>query len=75
MLAISDAPYFFVRTTLSVLLSAVKSAKGAVQEHSVGNLLVLLPLLWARLREPEKWQVGQAYAEVNSRATGSRRRL
>jgi hypothetical protein len=63
---LSQSPYFFIRTTLSVLLSLVKTAKGAVQEHAVGNAVLLLPILWARLREPEKWQVGQAYAEVNS---------
>jgi len=66
VLAIAGGPYFFKRTTLGVLLSLVKTGKGASQEHAVGNLLVLLPRLWLGLREPEKWQVGQAYAEVNS---------
>jgi hypothetical protein len=64
--AITTAPYFFLRTTLSVLLSLVKTAKGASQEHALGNLNVLLPELWDGLREPEKWQIGQAYAEVNA---------
>jgi hypothetical protein len=68
--AIKGSPYFFVRTTLSVLLSMVKTAKGAAQEHAVSNTLVLVPVLWPRLREPEKWQIGQAYAEVN--AAGNR---
>ena len=63
--------YFFVRTTLSVLLSLVKSTKGAVQEHAIGNLFVLLPAMWPNLREPEKWQVGQAYAEVNAKGDRS----
>jgi hypothetical protein len=66
VLNIVEAPYFFIRTTLSILLSTVKSGKGAVQEHGVGNFVLLLPMLWQRLREPEKWQVGQAYAEVSS---------
>ncbi len=66
VLAIIASPYFFTRTTLSVLLSLVKSAKGAIQEHAVGNLLVLLPMMWPHLREPEKWQIGQSYAEVNA---------
>ncbi|HTD23337.1 MAG TPA: hypothetical protein VK738_11825 [Terriglobales bacterium] len=65
-LAITGAPYFFIRTTLSVLLSLVKTGKGAVQEHAIGNVSVLLPLIWPKLREPERWQIGQAYAEVNS---------
>lgn len=66
LLAILQSPYFFIRTTLSVLLSLAKSSKGAIQEHALGNVSVLLPQIWPRLREPEKWQVGQAYAEVNS---------
>jgi hypothetical protein len=67
---IKASPYFFVRTTLSVLLSMVKTAKGASQEHAVSNTIVLMPVLWSRMRDPEKWQVGQAYAEVN--AAGNR---
>lgn len=68
--AITTSPYFFVRTTLSVLLAMVKGSKGAAFEHAVGNTVLLVPLLWDRLRESEKWQVGQAYAEVN--ASGNR---
>lgn len=68
--AIKDSPYFFVRTTLSVLLSMVKSAKSATLEHAVGNTIVIVPALWERLRETERWQIGQAYAEVN--ASGNR---
>lgn len=65
--ALITSPYFFVRTTLSILLSLVKVGKGAQQEHAIGNLSTLLPLLWeARLRELEKWQVGQSYAEVTA---------
>jgi hypothetical protein len=64
--AIVDSPYFFIRTTLSILLSLVKGAKGATQEHAVGNVSTLVPILWPKLREPEKWQIGQVYAEVNA---------
>jgi len=68
--AIGSSPYFFVRTTLSVLLSMVKGAKGAILEHAVGNTILIVPALWGRLRETERWQIGQAYAEVN--AAGNR---
>jgi hypothetical protein len=66
VIAVAQAPYFFVRTTLSVLLSLVKTTDGAIQEHALGNLAVVLPTLWENLRAPEKWQIGQAYAEVNA---------
>jgi hypothetical protein len=68
--AIASSPYFFVRTTLSVLLSMVKTSKGATLEHAVGNTMVIVPKLWERIRSNERWQIGQAYAEVN--AAGNR---
>jgi hypothetical protein len=67
---IKNAAHFFVRTTISVLLSMVKSSNGAALEHAVGNTILLVPMLWDRLRSPERWQVGQAYAEMN--AAGNR---
>jgi hypothetical protein len=63
---VRSSPYFFVRTTLSVLLSMVKTAKGAELEHALGNTMVIVPCVWPRLRGPERWQVGQAYAEVSA---------
>ncbi len=75
-----DSSYFFIRTTLSVLLSLVKTTGGASQEHAIGNFSVLLPLLWDQLRRPERWMIGQAYADVNAKgdsaaATGLRKTL
>jgi hypothetical protein len=64
--AIANSPYFFLRTTLSILLAAIKTAQGASLEHAVGNTMILVPALWPKMRDPEKWQVGQAYAEVTS---------
>lgn len=61
------APYFFKRTTLSILLSGIKSRSGAQFEHTLGNIVVIVPIVWPQLRDAEKWSVGQAYAEaVNS---------
>src|SRR5262249_31477469 len=64
--AVLGSPYFFARTTLSVLLSAARTGKGAALEHSCGNIMTLVPSLWAQLREPEKWQIGQAYAQASA---------
>ncbi len=63
---LQESPYFFLRTTLGVLLSLIKTAKGAAHEHALGNISVILPIIWPSLRQPEKWQVGQAYAELTS---------
>ncbi|MDR3619332.1 MAG: hypothetical protein P4L85_08275 [Paludisphaera borealis] len=67
---IINSPYFFIRTTVSVLLSLVKAEKGAPLEHAVGNTILVIPKLWEGLKPPEKWQVGQSYAEVS--AAGNR---
>lgn len=61
---LQNSPYFFLRTTLSVLLSLVKTEKGAAQEHAIGNVGVIVPIIWPNLRQTEKWQVGQTYAEL-----------
>jgi hypothetical protein len=63
---VAESPYFIQRTTLSVLLSLLKTAKGAQLEHAVGNTNVFLPRIWESLRKPERWQVGQTFAEVHS---------
>lgn len=61
------APYFFKRTTLSVLLSNIKTKSGAQFEHTLGNIIVIVPLIWTDLKDQEKWSFGQSYAEaVNS---------
>ncbi|GKQ98675.1 hypothetical protein [Aeromonas hydrophila] len=61
------APYFFKKTTLSILLAGTKSKTGAQFEHTLGNIVTLIPFLWDSLRDAEKWSVGQSYAEaVNS---------
>jgi len=66
VLALKSSPYFFIRTTLSVLLATSKTAKSAALEHATGNIMVLIPIIWNTLKSPERWQVGQAYAEVTS---------
>jgi hypothetical protein len=57
------SPYFFVRTAISVLLSLFKTEKGAQLEHAARNALLIIPEFWPKLKEPERWQIGQAYAE------------
>lgn len=58
------APYFFKKTTLSILLAGTKTKSGAQFEHTLGNIVVIVPTLWPTLREAEKWAIGQSYAEV-----------
>ncbi len=61
-----NSPYFFNKLTISILLSSIKEKTGAKLEHALANINLLLPLLWGKLRDAEKWQVGHTYAELNS---------
>jgi len=60
------SPYFFRRLAVAVLLSGIRAHTGAKLEHCLANLNLLLPLLWDKLREPERWQVGTTYSQVYS---------
>lgn len=59
-----NAPYFFRKTTLSVLLALLKTCSGAQLDHVGYNTSLIIPLLWPNLRTPERWQAGQVYAEL-----------
>lgn len=57
------SPYFFIRTAISVLLSLFRTTKGAQLEHTARNALLIITEFWPNLKDPERWQIGQAYAE------------
>lgn len=61
---LTNSPYFFRKLSVSILLSAIKTSTGAALEIALGNLNTVLPILWDKVRETEKWQVGRTYAEV-----------
>jgi hypothetical protein len=63
---IKAAPYFFKRTTVRVLLADARGGKGAQAENALGNLGSILERIWDDLLDPDRWQVGQAYAEANA---------
>ncbi len=62
ILNLLQSPYFFIRTAISVLLSVLRSKQGAQIEHAARNAKLIVPMFWEKLKEPEKWQIGQAYA-------------
>ncbi|CAN7309148.1 hypothetical protein [Neorhizobium tomejilense] len=63
LIRLRASPYFFVRTAVSVLMSLFRSAKGAQLEHTARNALLIVPEFWPNLKDPERWQIGQVYAE------------
>lgn len=63
---LKSSPYFFVRTAISILLSLFKTSKSAQLEHAARNALLIIPTFWKQLKAPERWQIGQSYAEAFS---------
>lgn len=61
---LKGSPYFFAKLTVSVLMNAAKKNVGANLEHTLANINVLIPAIWQKLRDTEKWQIGHAYAEA-----------
>jgi len=59
---LKSSPYFFLKLTISVLMNAAKRAHGATLEHTLANINTLVPLIWGKIRDTEKWQVGKTYA-------------
>ena len=60
------APYFFLKTTLRILLALIKSSTGAHLENSLANVNVIVPLIWENLKHPERYQLGRVYAELSN---------
>jgi len=69
LVTLQVAPYFFKKTTLSILIAGAKTKVGAQFEHTLGNIVVIVPVLWSGLRDSERYSLGQAYAEAVSAGT------
>ncbi len=61
-----DAPLFYLRTVMSILLASIKNDKGARLEHSLANLNLLIVSIWKHLGENDKWNIGTAYRDVTA---------
>lgn len=59
-----SSPYFFKKTTVGMLINILKNPRGASLENGGRNAQVIIPMLWPDLKGPERWQIGQAYAEM-----------
>lgn len=63
---LATSPTFYQKTTLSFLISSIRSASGAQLQNALHNINIILPLIWPGLRKTEFWQVGNLYAEMHS---------
>jgi hypothetical protein len=63
---LKGSAYFYKRTTIRVLLALIKTRQAAKLENSLANIDLLLPLIWHDIKEPDRWNVGQTYAELST---------
>jgi hypothetical protein len=66
---LATQPPFFVSTAVRALLAAVKVEQGARLQHALANMVTILPLVWERLPESDRWSIGSAYAEATAAGT------
>jgi len=59
------SPYFFKKITISILMSGAGKSHGAKLENTLSNINTIIPLIWAALKDPERWLVGRTYAEAH----------
>lgn len=57
---------FIIRTVITILSSSIRTKDGAVQEHSLNNFKVILPLIWGKISSDDKWRIGALYKDVMS---------
>jgi hypothetical protein len=63
--ALLSSPYFFLRTIVASLVSALRSADQGQAERVSSNLRAILPSIWKKLDAAQKWQIGRAYAAAH----------
>lgn len=61
-----NSPLFYLRTVITVLTSAIKNEQGARLENALANLNLMLPYIWKKLSENDKWNIGTTYRDVTA---------
>jgi len=61
-----SSPLFYSRTVSFILLNSIVKEQGAKIEHGLANFNHILPLIWEKLSDNDKYNVGYAYRDVVS---------
>lgn len=61
-----NSPVFYLKTVLTILTSAIKSEQGAKLENSLANLNLILPNIWNKITEIDRWNIGTTYRDVTA---------
>lgn len=62
-----QSPSFYIGTALRILISAIKNFDDAKLENSLYNTNIILPKIWDKLSEPDRFLIGSTYAKVASK--------
>lgn len=66
LLQLINSSLFIIRTVITILSSSIRTKDGAIQEHSLNNFKVILPLIWGKISSDDKWKIGALYKDVMS---------
>lgn len=61
-----NSPVFYLRTVLTILTSAIKNEQGAKLENALSNLNLILPNIWIKITENDRWNIGTTYRDVTA---------
>lgn len=61
-----NSPVFYLRTVITILITSIKTDIGAKLENALGNLNTMLPHIWEKLGENDKWNIGSTYRDVTA---------
>lgn len=61
-----NSPVFYLRTVMTVLITAIKNEVGAKLENALANLNVMLPPVWDKLGETDRYNIGTTYRDVTA---------
>ncbi len=61
-----NSPVFYLKTVLTILTSAIKGEHGAKLENSLSNLNLILPSIWNKVSENDRWNIGTTYRDVTA---------
>ena len=60
------APYFYIKTIITLLLNMLKKSIGVELEHAASNFITITQEIWDLLHRNERWQIGHSYAQLFS---------
>ncbi len=63
---IINSPAFYIRTALVVLINSFKLDKGATKQHALDNFDTIVPLVWNKMPDKDRWEIGHAYRDVTA---------